>query len=113
MTTKKGWNPKKHKKIFFIAITVFAVLIIASIIVIISQQKEKTFIENPKIDNPYIYYEDESEYCNMSFRTKEEAELCKKIVEKTWHPQYINCMPWSSEQLCGKARKAGYPYIAE
>lgn len=113
MTTKKDWNTKKHKKIFFIAIAIFAVLIITSIIVIILQQKEKTFKENQNIYNPYIYYEDESEYCNMSFRTKEQSELCKKKVKETWHPQYINCMPWSADSLCGKAQKAGYPYIAE
>lgn len=97
MTTKKDWNPQKHKKIFFVAITIFAVLIITSIIVIILQQKEET---------------EEFEYCNMSFRTKEQSELCKKKVKETWHPQYINCMPWSADPLCGKAEKAWYPYIA-
>ena len=107
MTIKKNWNPKKHKKILCIAITIFAILLISSIIVIILQQKERTFKEDP-----YIYYEDEEEYCNMSFRTKEQSELCKKKVKETWHPQYINCMPWSADPLCGKAEKAWYPYIA-
>jgi len=106
MTTKKDWNPQKHKKIFFVAITIFAVLIITSIIIIL-QQKEET---------------EEFEYCNMTFLSKEQSELCKKKSKENWHPYTIDCMPCISSpetteycqkksELCEKARKAWYPYI--